>query len=71
MVRFVHASDLHLDATFGGVDATDEKVAGALARSTIEALDRVVELCIERGADFLVIAGDLYNRADRDRKSVV
>jgi DNA repair exonuclease SbcCD nuclease subunit len=69
MVRFVHASDLHLDATFGGVDATDEKVAGALARSTIEALDRVVELCIERGADFLVIAGDLYNRADRSLRA--
>ena len=65
MVRFVHASDLHLDATFGGVDATDEKVAGALARSTIEALDRVVELCIDRDADFLVIAGDLHNSADR------
>jgi len=69
MVRFVHASDLHLDATFGGVDATDEKVAGALARSTIEALDRVVDLCIDRDADFLVIAGDLYNSADRSLRA--
>jgi exonuclease SbcD len=69
MVRFVHASDLHLDATFGGVDATDEKVAGALVRSTIEALDRVVDLCIDRGADFLVIAGDLYNSADRSLRA--
>ncbi len=65
MVRFVHASDLHLDATFGGVDATDDKVAGALARSTIEAFDRVIDLCIEKEVDFLVIAGDLYNSADR------
>lgn len=65
MVRFVHASDLHLDATFGGVDATDDRVAGALARSTIEAFDRVIELCIEKKVDFLVIAGDLYNSADR------
>ncbi len=69
MVRFVHASDLHLDATFGGVDATDERVAGALARSTIEALDRVVDLCIERGADFLVVAGDLYNSAERSLRA--
>ncbi len=65
MVRFVHASDLHLDATFGGVDATDDKVAGTLARSTIEAFDRVIELCIEKEVDFLVIAGDLHNSADR------
>ena len=64
-VRFVHASDLHLDASFGGVNASDETVAGAFSRSTLEALDRVVTLCIEREADFLVIAGDLFNSADR------
>ncbi len=64
-VRFVHASDLHLDASFGGVDATDDTVAGAFSRSTLEALDRVVALCIDQEVDFLVIAGDLYNSADR------
>ncbi len=64
-VRFVHASDLHLDASFGGVDATLDTVAAAFSRSTLEALDRVVALCIDREVDFLVIAGDLYNSADR------
>ncbi len=68
-VRFVHASDLHLDAAFGGVDARDERVAAALARSTLEALDRVVDLCVDRGADFLVLAGDLYNSADRSLRA--
>jgi len=68
-VRFVHASDLHLDAAFGGVDAGDERVAAALTRSTLEALERVVDLCIDRGADFLVIAGDLFNSADRSLRA--
>ena len=68
-VRFVHASDLHLDAAFGGVDASDERVAAALTRSTLEALERVVDLCIDRGADFLVIAGDLFNNADRSLRA--
>mgnify|MGYP001825410525 CR=1 FL=1 len=68
-IRFVHASDLHLDATFGGVDATDEKVAGALERSTLQALDRVVQLCIDREVDFLIIAGDLYNSADHSLRA--
>jgi DNA repair exonuclease SbcCD nuclease subunit len=68
-VRFIHASDLHLDATFGGVDATDELVAGALERSTFEALDRVVQLSIEREVDFLVLAGDLYNSADHSLRA--
>jgi DNA repair exonuclease SbcCD nuclease subunit len=69
MVRFVHAADLHLDAAFGGVDASDERVAGALLRSTLDALDAVVATCIERGAEFLVIAGDLHNRADRSLRA--
>lgn len=69
MVRFVHAADLHLDAAFGGVDASDERVASALVRSTVEALDRVVDTCITRDADFLVIAGDLYNSADRSLRA--
>ena len=68
-VRFVHASDLHLDATFGGVDAADEIVAGALERSTLEALDRVVQLCIDREVDFLVIAGDLHNSGDHSLRA--
>ncbi len=68
-IRFVHAADLHLDATFGGVDATNDRVAGALARSTFEALDRIVKLCIDRRVDFLVIAGDLYNSADRSLRA--
>ena len=68
-IRFVHASDLHLDATFGGVDAADEKVAEALAHSTLEALDRIVQLCIDREADFLVVAGDLHNSADHSLRA--
>lgn len=68
-VRFVHASDLHLDATFGGVDASDDTVARALARSTLEAVDRVVDLCLAREADFLLIAGDVYNSADRSLRA--
>jgi DNA repair exonuclease SbcCD nuclease subunit len=68
-VRFVHASDLHLDATFGGVDASEDKVAGALERSTLEALDRVVRLCIDREVDFLVLAGDLYDSAEHSLRA--
>lgn len=68
-VRFVHASDLHLDATFGGVDVTDERVAKALERSTLDAFDRVVQTCIDREVDFLVVAGDLYNSADHSLRA--
>ena len=39
-IRFVHASDLHLDATFGGVDASDERVSAALLTLEDLAYDR-------------------------------
>lgn len=64
-VRFVHAADLHLDAPFKGVDASDARVRAALIASTFEALDRVVALCLAETVDFLVIAGDVYNSRDK------
>jgi len=65
IVRFVHAADLHLDAPFKGVDATDPRVRDALVTSTYEALDAVVSLCVEERVDFLVLAGDVYNSASK------
>ncbi|MBN2848701.1 MAG: exonuclease SbcCD subunit D [Coriobacteriia bacterium] len=64
-VRFVHAADLHLDAPFKGVDADDPRVREALVAATLGALDMVVETCLERDADFLVLAGDVYDSADK------
>lgn len=64
-VRFVHAADLHLDAPFKGVDASDARVRSALIASTFEALDRIVALCLTESVDFLVIAGDVYNSRDK------
>ena len=63
-VRFVHAADTHLDAPFRGVSADDARIGAALAQATFAAFDRVIEVCLERGARFLVIAGDAYNSSD-------
>lgn len=68
-VRFVHAADLHLDAPFQGIAATDARVGAALADATYEAFRRIVDVCIEREAAFLVIAGDAYNSADKSLRA--
>jgi exonuclease SbcD len=68
-VRFVHAADLHLGAPFKGVDASDERVSGALVASTFEALERIVDLCVSENVDFLLIAGDVRNSRDRSRSA--
>ncbi len=68
-VRFVHAADLHLDAPFQGVASEDGRVGAALARATYQAFTRVVDVCLEQAVDFLVIAGDAYNSADRSLRA--
>lgn len=68
-VRFVHAADLHLDAPFAGVDATDPRVREALVASTYDALGELVAVCLGHGAQFLVIAGDVYNAAEKSLRA--
>ncbi len=63
--RFVHAADLHLDTPFEGVAKTAPEVGEALREASLEALDRLVTLTLDEGAAFLVLAGDIYDGAER------
>ncbi|NQW19172.1 MAG: DNA repair exonuclease [Chloroflexi bacterium] len=63
--RFVHAADLHIDSPFAGIGDADNRVATRLREATYEAFQNLVNLCINQKADFLVIAGDVYDGADR------
>jgi DNA repair exonuclease SbcCD nuclease subunit len=62
--KFVHAADLHLDSPFRGV-ATDGRLWELFRRSTLKAFSRIVDLCLRERAQFLVIAGDLFDLKDR------
>jgi len=68
-VRFVHAADLHLDAPFKGIDASDPRVREDLVAAPLGALDAVVATCLEREVDFLLLAGDVYNSAERSLRT--
>lgn len=63
--RFVHAADLHIDSPFAGIGDADNRVATRLREATYKAFQNLVDLCIRTEADFLVIAGDVYDGADR------
>ena len=62
---FVHAADLHLDTPFHGIGEVAPFVAASLREASLAAFDAIVELAIERDAAFLVVAGDIYDGADR------
>jgi DNA repair exonuclease SbcCD nuclease subunit len=64
-MKFVHAADLHLDSPLLALSRRDSRQDSRyferMRRATREAFTRLVDLCIEREAAFLVIAGDLYD----------
>ena len=68
--RFVHAADLHLDSPFVGMKASaPENVTKALHSATFKAYEKIVELCISERVDALLVAGDVYDSADRSLRA--
>ena len=69
-IRFVHAADLHLDSPFVGIKAVaPDNVARALHDATFTAYENIIKLCIDERVDALLIAGDVYDSADRSLRA--
>ncbi len=69
---FVHAADLHLDAAFQGFAGLPDShghVFETLRRATFEAFGNLIQVCLDAGVDFLLVAGDVYNAADRSLRA--
>jgi len=62
---FVHTADCHLDSPFKGIGREESAVAERLRNAQRGVFDDLVNLCIEREAAFLVIAGDLFDAEER------
>ena len=69
--RFIHAADLHLDSPFRGLAETSPRLRDALHSATFGALDRIVGHAIDSDADFVLLAGDLYDSSDRSLRALV
>src|ERR1700741_969789 len=70
-LRFIHTADLHLDSPFRGLAETSPGLRDTLQSATLGALDRVIDHTINSKADFLIIAGDLYDSKDRSLRALV
>lgn len=69
--RFIHAADLHIDSPFKGLMAVDDAVAERLRDATYAAFQNLIRLCKAERADFLVVAGDVYDGADRSPRAQI
>ncbi len=65
-LRFVHTADLHLGSRVMSLPGMNEEDATALANATYSAWRNIVDLCIGEEVDFLLVAGDIYDSADRN-----
>ena len=65
-MRFIHASDLHIDSPLRGLDRYDGAPVERLRTATRSALERLVDKAIGERVDFVLFAGDIYDRDWQD-----
>ena len=65
-MRFIHASDLHIDSPLRGLDRYDGAPVERLRSATRSALERLVDRALTERVDFLLLAGDIYDRDWQD-----
>ena len=66
MFRFIHTADLHLDSPLRGLASREGAPAEELRGASRRALDHLIDLAKAESVDFVVIAGDVYDRDWKD-----
>ncbi|AQW21927.1 DNA repair exonuclease [Lentilactobacillus curieae] len=67
-MKFIHAADVHLDSPFSGLlqkGNLPNTLATAITKSTFSSFKKIVNDAIEESVDFVILAGDLFDRNDR------
>lgn len=65
-MRFLHAADLHLDSPLRGLDRYEGAPVERLRTATRGALEALVDRALAEPVDFVLFAGDLYDRDWQD-----
>lgn len=65
-MRFLHAADLHIDSPLRGLDRYDGAPIERLRTATRSALERLVDKAQTEQVDFVLFAGDIYDRDWQD-----
>ena len=68
-IRFIHCADLHIDSPFKGISEINEELRDILYNSTFQSFRNIVDLAIENEVHAVLIAGDIYDGADKSLKA--
>mgnify|MGYP001767115498 CR=1 FL=1 len=66
MPKFIHAADIHLDSPLRGLARYDGAPVDEIREASRKALKNLVRLALEEKADFVVIAGDVFDADWKD-----
>lgn len=67
--RFVHCSDLHIDSPFKGISWVDPALRERLRGSTLGSFSGIIDLALREKVDAVIIAGDVFDGADKSLKA--
>jgi len=70
-MKFIHASDLHLDSPLCGLDNYEEAPKEMIRSATRDAVERMVDLAIEEKVTFIVLSGDLADGDWKDSQTML
>jgi DNA repair protein SbcD/Mre11 len=68
-IKFIHCADLHIDSPFKGISEVNEELRDILYNSTFQSFKNIVDLAIENQVHAMLIAGDIYDGADKSLKA--
>lgn len=67
VAKFLHAADLHLGAPLESLGESIDQVTYDRIKTLVnKAFDRLIDVAIDEQVDFVVLAGDVYDNAERD-----
>lgn len=66
MFKFIHAADIHLDSPLQGLEAHEDAPVAEIRGAARRAFDNLIDLAIDEGVNFVLLAGDLYDGDWRD-----
>ncbi|MFP4370866.1 MAG: exonuclease SbcCD subunit D [Halanaerobium sp.] len=68
-IKFIHSADIHLGKELSFENSKDDQLQQILKNATNIAFKNLVKLAVNEKVDFIIVAGDLYDREARSIKS--
>src|SRR6056297_618638 len=68
-IKFIHTSDVHLGKKLSCNSSKNSQLKDIFTEATEQAFKNLVDLAVREAIDFILIAGDLYDREARSIKS--